>query len=98
MSLEVFLKPLFHQLPLGPGFLSQTGLPERRGFSLIRLGLEGVSLLSLEPLQQGLSTFLRPVSPSQGGVGVGGGKRKNWLGKGGSSKLSSVLLSSAQAS
>lgn len=72
MSLEVFLEPLFHQLPLGPGFLSHTGLPEHRGFSLIRLGLEGVSLLSLEPLQQGLSTFLRPVSPSQGrGAGRG---------------------------
>ena len=79
MSFEVFLKPLFHQLPLGPGFLSQTGLPERRGFSLIRLGLEGVSLLSLEPLQQGLSTFLRPVSPSQGGVGGGAGRgRIGW--------------------
>lgn len=77
MSLEVFLEPLFHQLPLGPGFLSQTGLPEHRGFSLIRLRLEGVSLLSLEPLEQGLSTFLKPVSPSQdgaGGVGAGRGR------------------------
>ena len=64
MSLKVFLEPLFHQLPLGPSFLSQTGLPECRGFSLIRLGLVGVSLLSREPLEQGLSIFLRPVSPS----------------------------------
>lgn len=79
MSLEVFLEPLFHQLPLGPGFLSQTGLPEHRGFSLIRLRLEGVSLLSLEPLEQGLSTFLRPVSPSQDGAG-GGGREEEELG------------------
>lgn len=64
------LEPLFHQSPLGRSF-GQTGLPECRGFSLIRLGLVGVSLLSLEPLDQGLSTFLRPVSPSRGVAGVG---------------------------
>lgn len=40
------LEPLFHQSPLGRSFLSQTGLPECRGFSLIRLGLVGVSAQS----------------------------------------------------
>lgn len=81
------LEPLFHQSPLGRSF-GQTGLPECRGFSLIRLGLVGVSLLSLEPLDQGLSTFLRPVSPSRGWRGVG---EEELGGEGGSSKLSSVL-------
>ena len=98
MSLKVFLEPLFHQLPLCPGFLVRLVCLRAGAFPPSDWDLWG-SLCSVLSPKGRACTRSSDLSPSRGWrwgeEELGGEGQDRW---GGSYKLSSVLVSSAEAS